>query len=708
MEVIECKLVFGGMLHRCTHESTVCKTKMHFSVYLPGPSVEMDMDLEPRGIIPALYYLSGLTCTDENVRTKGSMFQACCDHKVALIMPDTSPRGAGVPTSADGDWSYGHGAGFYVDATEGQWSTNYNMYSYIRDELPALINNNYPMINGTVRSLVGHSMGGLGALVLALRNPSLYKSVSALAPMCNPTHEKCALSRKAFDAYLTAEEAKRYDPCELLRAGAAGGAFDNILIDQGANDSYLTETTDLLPSHLADAADAAGQKLTLRYHEGYDHSYFFVASFLSEHIAFHAKYLHNAINAAEAAATLSAQRDMVNSLTGFAETAGKPIRCRAMVAFKPKEDMQCCYIFVAPPKAGEVRLKVVANATCHTDVYTLSGQDPEGLFPCILGHEAGAIVESVGPGVTSVAVGDKVIPCYTPQCCLPTCIFCQSSKTNLCPAIRSTQGQGVMPDGTSRFTLAADDGSDSGTPIYHFMGCSTFSQYTVVAEISCAKVSPETDLNDCCVLGCGVSTGLGAVWNNAKVETGSSVCVFGAGAVGMAVIQGAKEAGATHICVVDVNPGKFDLAMKLGATMCVNPKDAEYAGKAIQGALVAKSPTGYGWDYTFDCTGLVDVMRSAIECAHRGWGQACIIGVAASGHEVSTRPFQFITGRRLLGTAFGGFKSRSEVPKLVQRVISGSLKINHFITDRLSGVDSTNAAIRAMHSGTCLRCVVEY
>jgi len=381
----------------------------------------------------------------------------------------------------------------------------------------------------------------------------------------------------------------------------------------------------------------------------------------------------------------------------MADTAGKPITCKAAVAWEQKKPLSIENIIVHPPKAGEVRVKVVANALCHTDIYTLDGHDPEGLFPCILGHEAGAIVESVGEGVTSVAVGDYVIPCYTPQCCEPSCIFCQSSKTNLCPAIRSSQGQGFMPDGTSRFS------SEDGRTIYHFMGCSTMSEYTVLAAISCAKVSPEAPLEKVCLFGCGVSTGWGAVWNTTKVEPGSSVAVFGLGAVGLAVVQASKMAGARRIIVVDVNPDKFVMAKELGATDCVNPKDSD---EPVQKTLVAM--TKWGVDYTFDCTGNVDVMRSALEAAHRGWGVSCVIGVAASGKEISTRPFQLVTGRKWVGTAFGGWKSRKDVPMLVDRYLAGELPADHYITHTFKGVEANNDAIAALHSGTCLRAVVQY
>lgn len=382
----------------------------------------------------------------------------------------------------------------------------------------------------------------------------------------------------------------------------------------------------------------------------------------------------------------------------MSEFEGKPITCKAMVARAAKQPLVAEEITVDPPKAGEVRVKVLCNALCHTDIYTLDGHDPEGLFPCILGHEAGAIVESVGEGVLSLKPGDHVIPCYTPQCCAPQCVFCQSPKTNLCPAIRSTQGNGVMPDGTVRFH--DKDGND----IFHFMGCSTMSEYTVLAEISCAKINPDAPLDRACLFGCGVSTGLGAVWNTCKVEVNSTVAVFGLGAVGLAVIQGAKSAGASRIIAVDINPKKFVKAKELGATDCV---DSSKLDKPIQ-QHIAGGMTDWGVDYSFDCTGNTKVMRAALECSHRGWGTSCIIGVAASGHEICTRPFQLVTGRVWKGTAFGGFKSRTDVPKLVQNYMDGKLPIDHFVTHEFDGVEKTNDAIHALHSGDCLRAVVKY
>ena len=380
------------------------------------------------------------------------------------------------------------------------------------------------------------------------------------------------------------------------------------------------------------------------------------------------------------------------------EFEGKPIQCKASVAVAPNVPLEVMDIIVDPPKAGEVRLKVIANALCHTDVYTWSGQDPEGAFPSILGHEAGAIVESVGEGVTSVKPGDHVIPCYTPECKEEKCIYCQSPKTNLCPKIRSTQGQGVMPDGTVRFHTL--DGKD----IKHFMGCSTFSEYTVVAEISCALINSEAPLEEMCLLGCGVSTGLGAVLKTTNIEEGSSVAVFGLGAVGLAVIQAAKMRNARQIFAIDLNPKKFEMATTLGATDCLNPKD--FPDKPIQSVIV--EATKWGVDYSYDCTGNVEVMRAALECSHRGWGTSCVIGVAASGKEIATRPFQLITGRHWCGTAFGGWKSRTEVPKLVEQTLSGELPISHYVTHTFEGVDKINDAIHTLEGGECLRAVVSY
>lgn len=369
------------------------------------------------------------------------------------------------------------------------------------------------------------------------------------------------------------------------------------------------------------------------------------------------------------------------------------IKCFAAVSWGPKQPLDYTEIEVAAPKSHEVRLRVFSNALCHTDVYTLDGHDPEGLFPCILGHEAAAMVESIGPDVTSVTVGDIVIPCYTPECQEFDCVFCNSDQTNLCPKIRATQGKGLMPDGTSRF-------SKDGKVIYHFMGCSTFSEYTVVAEISLAKISPFADVNKICLLGCGISTGWGAAYNTCKVSSGKSVVVFGLGAVGLAVVQACKELAAGKIIAIDTNEEKFVLAKSLGADECYNPLESN-----IKDFLLAKEKWGY--DFTFDCTGNVEVMRTALEVSHRGYGVSCIIGVAASGHEIKTRPFQLVTGRIWKGTAFGGWKSRSEVPVLVQKVLRGDTTIDPFITHNFKGLKSVNEAIDSLHSGKCLRAVIQ-
>jgi len=682
--------VFGGEVRKYTHASTATGTDMTFSVYVP-PAASLHA-------VPVLYYLSGLTCTDDNAVQKGGFFQACATQGVMMVFPDTSPRGAGV-AGEDDAYDLGTGAGFYVDATAAPWSANYRMYEYVTSELPALVEANLPAARGA-RSITGHSMGGHGALTVAFKNPSAYASVSAFAPICAPT--SVPWGEKAFGAYFGADDAaalgKAHDATALLlERGRAFAEFDDVLIDQGLDDQFLA--TQLRPEALEEAAKKVGQKVTVRRHAGFDHSYFFISSFAADHVAFHAKALQRRLEQLAAAEQITADPAL---LASFKETAGKPIECHAAVAWGPREPLTNETIVVQPPKAGEVRVKVISNALCHTDIYTLDGHDPEGLFPCILGHEAGAIVESVGPGVTSVVPGDHVIPCYTPQCNAPGCIFCASPKTNLCPTIRSTQGSGVMPDGTSRFKTK--DGRD----VYHFMGCSTFSEYTVIAEISAAKINPRMPLNKACLFGCGISTGLGAVWNTCKVEAGASVAVFGLGAVGLAVVQAAKLAGAGRVIGIDVNPDKFAIATKLGCTDVVNPAEHE---KPIQQVVVGM--TKWGVDYSFDCTGNVEVMRAALECAHRGWGESCVIGVAASGKEIATRPFQLVTGRVWKGTAFGGWKSRSAVPKLIERCLAGELPVDHYVTNSIDVKDgdvakATNEAIDALHGGNCLRAVVNY
>jgi S-(hydroxymethyl)glutathione dehydrogenase/alcohol dehydrogenase len=692
MELISEQSVEGGVLTRVKHSSKVTGTSMTFAIFLPRKREELE-----GGCVPVLIYLSGLTCDDTNVCSKGGAFASATKSGLAMVFPDTSPRGAGVE-GEDESWDFGTGAGFYVDATTEKFSKNYCMYSYVTVELPALLAKEYPFLSKKAVGITGHSMGGHGALTIAFKNPGIYASVSAFAPISNPS--TCPWGEKAFGGYLGPDKAAwaDYDATELMKAKGPF-PFDDILIDVGLDDNFYKQKQ-LQPENLQAAAADKKQKLTLRMQPGFDHSYYFVSSFMEDHIAFHAKRLVGLAREESLSSVLARDEAILKAVEGM---AGKPIKCKAMVAFAPKEDLVEEEIWVAPPKAGEVRVKVCANALCHTDVYTQSGQDPEGLFPSILGHEAGAVVVDVGEGVTSVVPGDHVVPAYTPQCCKPTCIFCQSSKTNLCPAIRGTQGKGVMPDGTSRFSLVRD-----GSTVYHFMGCSTFAEYTVLAEISCAKVPKEADLSEICLFGCGVSTGLGAVWNTTKVEPNSSVAVFGLGAVGLSVVQGAKMAGASRIFCIDINASKFDMARKLGGTDFVNPLDPAWEGKPIQQVLVGLSPTGFGIDYTFDCTGNVNVMRSALECAHRGWGKSCVIGVAASGHELSFRPFQVVTGRVVMGTAFGGWKSREAIPKLVNMMMAGELPIKHFITDTLQGVEKTNEAIHILEGGQCLRCVVKY
>nr|AAK26852.1 alcohol dehydrogenase class 3 [Branchiostoma floridae] len=377
----------------------------------------------------------------------------------------------------------------------------------------------------------------------------------------------------------------------------------------------------------------------------------------------------------------------------MADTAGKPISCRAAVAWEAKKPLVIETIEVAPPKAHEVRIKVLATGVCHTDAYTLSGADSEGKFPVVLGHEGGGVVESVGEGVTGFQPGDHVIPLYIPQC--RDCKFCRSPKTNLCQKIRVSQGQGVMPDGSSRFTC-------KGQTVYHFMGTSTFSEYTVVADISLCKVAESAPLEKVCLLGCGISTGYGAALNTAKVESGSTVAVWGLGAVGLAVIMGAKVAGASRIIGVDINPDKAEIAQKFGMTEFVNPKDHD---RPIQQVLA--DMTDGGLDYTFECIGNVHTMRAALESCHKGWGTSVIIGVAAAGQEISTRPFQLVTGRVWKGTAFGGWKSVESVPRLVGEYQAGKIKVDEFISHTFP-LDNINQSFQLMHDGESIRSVIHF
>jgi S-(hydroxymethyl)glutathione dehydrogenase/alcohol dehydrogenase len=323
----------------------------------------------------------------------------------------------------------------------------------------------------------------------------------------------------------------------------------------------------------------------------------------------------------------------------------------------------------------------------------LSGEDPEGIFPAVLGHEGGSIVEEIGEGVKSVKVGDHVIPLYTPEC--RQCKFCKSGKTNLCQAIRATQGKGLMPDGTSRF-------SKNGKTIYHYMGTSTFSEYTVLPEIAVAKISKKAPLEKVCLLGCGITTGIGAVLNTAKVEPGATVAVFGLGGVGLSAIQGAAMAKASRILAIDINPDKFELARQMGATDTINPKDHS---APIQEVIVGM--TDGGVDYSFECVGNVKLMRAALECCHKGWGQSVIVGVAGAGQEICTRPFQLVTGRVWRGTAFGGCKGRSQLPGMVKQYMDGEIKVDEFITHTM-GLDEINKAFDLMHEGKSIRSVVHF
>lgn len=369
------------------------------------------------------------------------------------------------------------------------------------------------------------------------------------------------------------------------------------------------------------------------------------------------------------------------------------MKTRAAVAWEAGKPLEIEEIDIDGPKAGEVLLRNVATGICHTDAFTLSGEDPEGIFPAVLGHEGGAIVEEIGTGVSSLKVGDHVIPLYTPEC--GECNFCTSGKTNLCQAIRVTQGQGLMPDGTSRF-------SQNGKQIFHYMGTSTFSEYTVLPEIAVAKVSDKAPLEKICLLGCGITTGIGAVLNTAKVEPGASVAVFGLGGVGLSAIQGAMMANAGRIIAIDINADKFELATQMGATDTVNPNDHSVP---IQEVIVEM--TDGGVDYSFECVGNVSLMRAALECCHKGWGESIIVGVAGAGKEISTRPFQLVTGRVWRGTAFGGCKGRSQLPGMVEQYMDGGIKVDEFITHTMP-LEDINKAFDLMHEGKSIRSVVHF
>jgi S-(hydroxymethyl)glutathione dehydrogenase/alcohol dehydrogenase len=368
------------------------------------------------------------------------------------------------------------------------------------------------------------------------------------------------------------------------------------------------------------------------------------------------------------------------------------MKTRAAVAFSAGKPLEVIEVDLEGPKAGEVLVEIKATGICHTDAFTLSGDDPEGAFPAILGHEGAGIVVEVGSGVKSVKPGDAVIPLYTPEC--RECDFCLHPKTNLCQSIRSTQGRGLMPDGSSRFSL-------DGEPILHYMGCSTFSNFTVMPEIALAKIREDAPFDKVCYIGCGVTTGVGAVAFDAKVEPGSTVAVFGLGGIGLNVIQGARMVGADRIIGVDINPTRAKLGTQFGMTDFINPKDVDDVTQAIIDL------TGGGVDYSFECIGNVDTMRQALECCRKGWGESFIIGVAGAGQEISTRPFQLVTGRSWRGTAFGGARGRTDVPRIVDWYMDGKIEIDPLITHALA-LEDINSAFDLMHAGASIRSVVVY
>lgn len=368
------------------------------------------------------------------------------------------------------------------------------------------------------------------------------------------------------------------------------------------------------------------------------------------------------------------------------------MKSRAAVAFKPDHPLEVMEVDLDGPKAGEVLVEIKATGICHTDAFTLSGEDPEGEFPVILGHEGAGIVRELGPGVTSVNVDDIVIPLYTPEC--RQCDFCLHPKTNLCQSIRVTQGRGLMPDGSSRFSL-------DGKPILHYMGCSTFSNFTVLPEIALAKVRSDAPFEKICYIGCGVTTGVGAVAFEAKVEPGSTVAVFGLGGIGLNVIQGARMVGADRIIGIDINPTREKLGRNFGMTDFINPKEIDNVTEAIIDL------TNGGVDYSFECIGNVETMREALECCHKGWGESFVIGVAGAGQEISTRPFQLVTGRSWKGTAFGGARGRTDVPRIVEWYMDGKIQIDPLITHTLP-LNKINEAFTMMHNGESIRSVVLY
>mmetsp|Transcript_10413 Transcript_10413/g.23533 ORF Transcript_10413/g.23533 Transcript_10413/m.23533 type:complete len:681 (-) Transcript_10413:8-2050(-) len=670
---------FGGYLRRYEHVSpTLGGCTMKFAAFIPKGDKKF----------PAVYWLSGLTCTDENFSQKAGAFETAAELGLVLIMPDTSPRGDDVPDEDPHTYDFGTGAGFYLNATTDKYKKHYNMYDYITKELPEIVAPLLPITDKA--SIFGHSMGGHGALSIAIKNPGKYKSVSAFAPITNPT--TVPWGKKALPLYLGSDEAsyKQYDTVELLK-GYSGPPL-RLLVDQGTSDNFLKDQ--LKPEALVAACEEKGIALTLRMQEGYDHSYFFISSFVKDHLLFHASYLTGVLKWSPDLTSMP--KTVYSGPPESPATAGKEIECLAAVAFEPKKPLDLVKVKVSPPQKGEVRVKMVAVALCHTDAYTLDGCDPEGLFPCILGHEGAGIVESVGEGVTEYQPGDHVIPCYQAYC--GDCKFCMRPNINLCTSVRAATGKGVMlADGNPRYSY-------EGKPLYHFMGTSSFCEYSVLHEQSLAKVRRDAPLEKVCLLGCGISTGWGAVWNTAQVSEGSTAAVFGLGAVGLSTIEGLVKAGASRIIAIDLLPSKLELAKKWGATDLVNPKDLP-EGKSVQQHIVGM--TGFGVDFSFDCTGNVAVMRSALEASARGWGCSVVIGVAAAGQEIATRPFQLVTGRSWKGTAFGGWKSKPQVPILCDLVMSGDLKLDDYITHNMT-FKQINEAFELLHKGECLRCVLSF
>eukprot|EP00418_Pyrodinium_bahamense_P043169 CAMPEP_0179193840 /NCGR_PEP_ID=MMETSP0796-20121207/96333_1 /TAXON_ID=73915 /ORGANISM="Pyrodinium bahamense, Strain pbaha01" /LENGTH=655 /DNA_ID=CAMNT_0020898155 /DNA_START=144 /DNA_END=2111 /DNA_ORIENTATION=- len=655
---------------------------MKFAAYIPEAAEGENF--------PVVYWLSGLTCTDENFSQKAGAFQAAASMGLVLVIPDTSPRGEGVPDEDPKTYDFGTGAGFYLNATTEKYKTHYNMLDYITKDLPEASKGVLPILPEKA-SIIGHSMGGHGALTIALKSPGAFKSVSAFAPIAHPT--AAPWGKKAFPLYLGPDEAswKEYDAVELINKYT--GPPLRLLVDQGTSDNFLKEQ--LKPEALQAACAEKGIALTLRMQEGYDHSYYFISTFIEDHLKYHASHLTGVLRWCPDAGMLPAA-SVYSAPAETPVTAGNEIECLAAVAFEAKKPLQLVKVKVGPPQKGEVRVKHIAVALCHTDAYTLDGCDPEGLFPCILGHEGSGIVESVGEGVQGFVPGDHVIPCYQAYC--GVCKFCKRPDINLCTSVRAFTGKGIMAgDGKPRFTY-------QGNPIYHFMGTSSFAEYSVLHAQSLAKVRRDAPLEKVCLLGCGISTGWGAVWNTARVERGATAAVFGLGAVGLSVVEGLVKAGASKIIAVDILPAKLELAKKWGATHMVNPKNLP-EGKTVQAEIVGM--TEFGVDYSFDCTGSVQVMRQALESAARGWGVSVVIGVAAAGQEIATRPFQLVTGRSWKGTAFGGWKSKPQVPILVDLYMAGELKIDEYITHTMD-FKQINEAFELLHKGECLRCVLKF